>query len=210
MTRIKICGITNLQDALAAVNLEVDALGFVFYSKSPRYTTPDRAEQIRRNIPPFTLCIGVFVDERKDKVIQTAEQCQLDGLQFHGNESPEYCSYFSAYKVIKAFPIKSRSELKVIERYNVQAILIDALDPINIGGTGKKADWELAREAKKFGSLVLAGGLNETNIQAAIRAVNPYAVDVSSSLETGPGVKDHDKMRRFVGKIREIDRLLMN
>jgi phosphoribosylanthranilate isomerase len=209
MTRIKICGITNIEDALAAINLEVDALGFVFFPKSPRYIEPEKAEEIRRNVPLFTLCIGVFVNEKEDKVLQIARQCKLDGLQFHGNESPEYCSYFSGYKVIKTFPLKSKEELKSIEHYPVQAILVDAFDSVRIGGTGKNANWELAREAKNYGPLILAGGLNENNIQEAIRVVKPYAVDISSGIEKSPGIKDHKSMRRFVRKVREIDRLSM-
>ena len=210
MAKIKICGITNMKDALSAVDLSVDAVGFVFYPKSPRYISPDRAEQICRLVPPFTLCIGVFVNERKDRVLQIAQQCQLDGLQFHGNEAPEYCSYFPTHMVIKSFSLKGKKDLRSIRHYNVQAILVDAFDPIRIGGTGKKSNWELAKEAKNFGPLILAGGLNEANIQDAIRAVNPYAVDASSGLEISPGVKNHDKMKAFVRKIREIERSLSN
>ena len=209
MTRIKICGITNIEDALVAINLEVDALGFVFYPKSPRYIEPEKVKEIRRNVPLFTLCIGVFVNETKDRVLEIAKQCNLDALQFHGNESPEYCSHFFGYKVIKSFPLKTKEDLKTIEPYPVHAILVDAFDPVRIGGTGKKVDWELAREAKSYGPLILAGGLNEDNIEEAIRVVNPYGVDISSGIEKSPGIKDHKKMSRFVMKVREIDRLLM-
>ena len=203
MTKIKICGITNLNDALTAVNLGADALGFVFYPQSPRFISPDKAKKIRQKIPPFTLCIGVFVNARKGEVLQIARECCLDGLQFHGNESPEYCSSFSAYKVIKSFALKTRSDLKSITHYNIHAILIDAYDPANYGGTGKKADWELARQAKKFGPLILAGGLTETNVQEAIKVVSPYGVDVSSSMEKRPGVKDTVKLRRFVEMVKK-------
>jgi phosphoribosylanthranilate isomerase len=202
MTKIKICGITNLNDALTAVNLGADALGFVFYPQSPRFISPDKAKKIRQKIPPFTLCIGVFVNARKGEVLQIARECCLDGLQFHGNESPEYCSFFSDYKVIKSFPLKNRSDLEIIKHYNVHAILVDAYDPLYHGGTGKKADWGLAVEAKIFGHLILAGGLTETNVQEAIRIVNPYAVDVSTSLEKRPGVKDRIKVKRFVEMVR--------
>jgi phosphoribosylanthranilate isomerase len=145
------------------------------------------------------------VNARKGEVLQIARECCLDGLQFHGNESPEYCSSFSAYKVIKSFALKTRSDLKSITHYNIHAILIDAYDPANYGGTGKKADWELARQAKKFGPLILAGGLTETNVQEAIKIVSPYGVDVSSSMEKRPGVKDMVKMRRFVEMVRVRD-----
>ena len=203
MAKIKVCGITNLHDALTAVNLGVDALGFVFYPPSPRAITPDKAKQIRPKIFPSTLCIGVFVNEKKEEVIKVARECRLDVLQFHGNESPEYCSLFSEYKIIKAFPLKNRSDLETIPHYKVQAILVDAYDPRHYGGTGKKADWELARTAKSFGPLILAGGLDETNVSEAIREVNPYAVDVSSGVELMPGIKDPEKLRRFVEMARK-------
>jgi len=210
MTKIKICGITNLEDARAVVNMKIDALGFVFYPKSPRYILPDKAEQVCRLVPPSILCIGVFVNEEKDRVLQIAKQCQLDGLQFHGNETPKYCSYFPTHMVIKSFPLASKEDMKSIKHYKVQAILVDAFDSVRIGGTGKKSNWELAKEAKNFGPLILAGGLNEANIQDAIRSVNPYAVDVSSGLEISPGVKDHTQMKAFVRKVREIERSLSN
>ena len=150
MTKIKICGITNLNDALTAANLGVDALGFVFYPQSPRFISPDKAKKIRQKIPPFTLCIGVFVNARKDEVLQIARECRLDGLQFHGNESPEYCSSFPAYKVIKSFALKTRSDLKSITHYNVHAILIDAYDPRIMAAQAKKqiGNWP---QAKNFG-----------------------------------------------------------
>jgi len=204
MTKIKICGITNLNDALIAVNLEVDALGFVFYPPSPRAITPDNAKQIRQKIPPFTLCIGVFVNEKKEEVLNVAKECHLDALQFHGNESPKYCSSFlPTYKVIKSFFLTARSDVELIKHYNVDAFLVDAYDPQQHGGTGKKADWELAQTAKGFGPLILAGGLDETNVYEAVREVNPYAVDVSSGVELLPGVKDPVKLRRFVKMVRK-------
>jgi phosphoribosylanthranilate isomerase (EC 5.3.1.24) len=202
MAKIKICGITNLNDALAAVKLEVDALGFVFYPPSPRAILPDKAKRIRQEIPPFTLCVGVFVNESQEKVLNVAKECRLDALQFHGNESPEYCAFFPDFKVIKSFPLKDRSDLDIIPRYPVQAILIDAYDPRHYGGTGKKANRELAQAAKGFGPLILAGGLDETNVEEAIREVNPYAVDVSSGVELSPGIKDPAKLRRFVEMVR--------
>ncbi|MBN2468342.1 MAG: phosphoribosylanthranilate isomerase [Deltaproteobacteria bacterium] len=209
MTKVKLCGITNREDALAAVSLGVDAVGFVFCLQSPRYISPDEAMRIREAVPLFTACIGVFVNEKRETVLRIAEQCRLDGLQFHGNESPDYCSYFYRYNVIKAFPQKGRAALKTIKNYSVRAILIDAADPVLIGGSGKKADWELAKNAKRFGLVILAGGLSEKNVEEAVRIVAPYAVDLSSGVEVSPGMKDHTKMKRFMGKVREIDRLIM-
>ncbi|WAC06440.1 MAG: phosphoribosylanthranilate isomerase [Thermodesulfobacteriota bacterium] len=202
MAKIKICGITNLKDALTAVNLEVDALGFVFYPPSPRAITPDKAQQIRQEIPPFTLCVGVFVNESREEVMNVAKACRLDALQFHGNESPDYCAFFPDYKVIKAFSLKDKADMDAIPRYSVQAYLVDAYDPKQYGGTGKKANWELARAAKDFGPVILAGGLDEANVSEAIREVNPYAVDVSSGVELSPGIKDPAKLRRFVEMVR--------
>ena len=203
MTKIKICGITNRNDARAATNLEVDALGFVFYPPSPRAVTPDKAKRIRQEIPPFTLCVGVFVNETKEAVLNVAKTCRLDALQFHGNESPEYCAFFSDYKIIKAFSLKNQADLDSIPRYQTQAFLIDAYDPKQHGGTGKKADWELARAAKGFGPVILAGGLDKTNVCEAIREVKPYAVDVCSGVELSPGIKDPVKLRNFVEMVRK-------
>lgn len=204
MTKIKVCGITNLEDALVAVELGVKALGFVFYPKSPRYISPVKAREISINIHPHTLRIGVFVDEAQDKVLGIAKECLLDGLQFHGNESPEYCASFNDHTVIKALPLHHSPDLLRLPVYSahVRAILVDAFDPARIGGTGKKANWELAREAKGFAPIILAGGLNETNIREALKIVNPYAVDISSGVEISPGVKDHKKLRRFVEAVR--------
>ena len=205
MTKIKICGITSFKDAYAAVRLGVDALGFVFYPESPRSVTPEKVKMLRWLIPPQAHCIGVFVNETAEQVLRIAMECNLDGVQFHGDEPPEYCWQFSNFYTIKAFSPRSKEELRGIEKYAVQSILIDAFYPDYRGGTGKRAHWGLAQEAKQFGPLTLAGGLHEENVQEAIRTVRPYAVDASSCLEAAPGAKDHEKMRRFVENVRKAD-----
>jgi phosphoribosylanthranilate isomerase len=204
MTRIKVCGITSLEDGLAAAGLGADAVGFVFYPRSARYISPDKARGIRTKLPPFTLCIGVFVNESRHTVLRVAERCGLDGIQLHGSESPDYCSYFSPYPVIKAFHLAGPAEFQAISHYRdcVAGVVIDGYDPFCFGGTGNLANWELARKAKQFAPLILAGGLNETNVQEALKIVDPYAVDISSGVEISPGVKDHNKLRRFVEAVR--------
>lgn len=207
MTRIKFCGITTREDALEAAALGVDMLGFVFYPRSPRCLLPQEAESIRDHLPPSVLCVGVFVEEEAATVRAIAAQCGLDALQFHGSESPEYCREFSEFRIIKAFSAHTAAALERIPAYSVQAILIDAYDPVRIGGTGHRADWTLARAAKQAGPVILAGGLDEHNVKAALATVRPYGLDVSSSIELCPGKKDREKMARFVEKVREFDQV---
>jgi phosphoribosylanthranilate isomerase len=207
MTRIKVCGITTLEDGIEAARLGVDALGFVFYPRSPRAVTPEAVRNIRKRLPPFILCVGVFVNESRHTVLRVAEQCGLDGVQFHGSETPDYCSYFSRYRVFKAFSLRGPGDVQEILPYRgcVDGIVIDGYDPLCYGGTGKQANWELARDAGRFGPLVLAGGLNETNVQEALKIAEPYAVDISSGIEVRPGLKDHCKLSRFVEAVRGKD-----
>ncbi|KAF0122381.1 MAG: phosphoribosylanthranilate isomerase [bacterium] len=189
MTKIKICGITNIEDATLAVNLGADALGFVFYKDSPRYIRKDAAKEIIRELPPFVLSVGVFVNEKEDRVREISADCCLDILQFHGNESPDFCSHFDK-KVIKAFSINNRKDLEVIPSYQVSAVLLDNL--------------ELASEAKRFTSrVILAGGLNPANVMKAIQAVEPYGVDVSSGVESKPGKKDRVKLEKFIKTVKK-------
>ena len=160
MIRIKICGITNLEDALLAAELGADALGFIFYPKSPRYVAPEAAREIIAQLPPFVVSVGVFVDEEAAVVRDLAAQVGLDWIQVHGQESPEYCRSLGR-RVIKGFRIKDESSLKDLEPYRgaVQAFLLDTYKKGQVGGTGEVFDWQLAREAKKYGQIILAGGL---------------------------------------------------
>jgi len=187
MTAIKICGFTNKEDALYAANLGVNALGFIF-APSPRQVSPQKAREIIACLPPFVNKVGVFLNHPREEVAQIALLCGLDTIQLHGEESPAYCNYFAA-KVVKAFRVKDRSSLASLDSYQVSAYLLDTYLPGQPGGTGKTFNWELAKEAKKYGPLILAGGLNLENIGEAIRTVSPYGVDISSGVEESPGKK---------------------
>jgi phosphoribosylanthranilate isomerase len=203
MTKIKICGITNLEDALLAVELGADALGFVF-SKSPRRIEADVAREIIQQLPPFLSVTGVFVNETDEFVKHVARRCNLNVLQFHGDEDPEYLDNFNR-KIIKAFRIKDHSSLEKLSQYSVQGYLLDSHVEGKMGGTGVTFDWDLAIEAKQYGPVILSGGLNPDNIQSAIEKVRPYAVDASSGLELSPGKKDPEKMKLFFERIKRLN-----
>ena len=200
---IKICGITNEEDGLAAARLGADALGFVF-APSPRRISPEKARQIIKALPPLVQTVGVFVDEDLDEVSSVAEMCGLDILQFHGSESADYCDSFDQ-RVIKAIRLRNRQDLKSLAEYDgvVHALLLDTYLPDKLGGTGMTFNWEWALEAGKYGRIILAGGLNPGNVAAAISIVKPYGVDASSGLEQRPGVKDHEKMAQFIESVRQ-------
>ncbi len=202
-TRVKICGITNLEDAIVAVGSGCDALGFVFYKKSPRYIDPKKARDIIRLLPGKVIKVGVFVDSKESLIKRIAKQCSLDMLQFHGSESPEFCDKFRKYRVIKSFRVKNKLDLKGLLKYKVFAYLFDTFTPLKIGGTGKKFNWKYLPDTGKLGRTVfLAGGLNATNVNKAICAVGPHWVDASSSLEQSPGKKDKRKLAAFIKKAK--------
>lgn len=198
MTRVKICGITNLEDALAAVEFGADALGFVF-AESPRRVSPEIVAGIARSLPPFPpACVGIFVDESLEIVRKIARECQLSALQFHGKESPGYCRQFTI-KVIKAFRLKDEKSLAVIPSYQTDAYLLDAYGEEIPGGTGKTFNWDLALQVRELSRpIILAGGLTPDNVAEAIKKVSPYGVDVSTGIEMEPGKKDHKKMKKFI------------
>lgn len=207
MVQVKICGITRLVDAEAAVESGADALGFVFV-KSPRRITPQKTRDITRRISPFVKTVGVFVNEQPAEIRKIMDFCGLDLLQLHGNESVSACSEL-APRVIKAFRIqKEESLLQVPEFKNhVRAILLDTYQKGLNGGTGKTFDWGLAIKAKKTGiPVVLSGGLGLDNIEEALERVNPFAIDISSGIEKRPGIKDHGRMRIFMEKIKDYER----
>ena len=202
--RVKICGITNLDDALAAVEAGADALGFMFYEPSPRWVSAKGVAEIVRRLPPFVAKVGVFVDATEPDVRQAMAACALDTLQFHGRESPEFCARFDSVKVYKAFRVQSLESIADLPRFATDAWLLDSFVPDKPGGTGVPFQWDLALEAKKLGRpVILAGGLTPENVADAVRHARPYAVDVSSGVESAPGRKDHGKMRRFVAAARE-------
>jgi len=199
MVKIKICGITNLEDALNSVKAGCNALGFVFYRKSPRYIMPKKASQIIKHIPAHILKIGVFVDTKEETIKRTAKLCNLDMLQFHGNESPQFCNKFKGYKIIKAFRVKDKIELKNLVNYKTFAYLFDTFVKSKMGGTGKKFNWTLGRHLKGLRKpIFLSGGLNAENVTEAIKQVRPDWLDASSSVESAPGKKDHKKVQEFV------------
>jgi len=200
--RIKICGITSLADARAAVEAGADALGFMFYNASKRHVTPAAVAKITAELPPFVLRVGVFVDPAAEEVDTIARTCRLTALQFHGSESPDFCGRF-ALPVIKAFRVANKSSLDQLPRYHTSAWLLDSAVAGRLGGTGEKFDWPLARDAAKFGRpIILAGGLTPENVGDAIRLAHPHGVDVSSGVEGAPGKKDAAKIGAFVGAAR--------
>ncbi len=205
MVRVKICGITNWSDARAAIDAGADALGFNFYPPSPRAVTPAQAWEMIRKLPPFVEAVGVFVNWSAVAIGAIARALRLDAVQLHGNESRALvreCA--AAHRVIKAVRIGQRFRPQALRAYDgVSAFLLDGFKPKLYGGTGNAFEWALARGVKKYGRVILAGGLTPENVARAIREVEPYAVDVASGVESRQGKKDPSKLREFV---REVER----
>jgi len=200
---VKICGITNLQDALHAAQAGADALGFVFWEQSPRHVSIPRAVEVVRSLPAIVK-VGVFVDAPEELVYRAISECDLNVLQFHGQESPEYCSQFGLMSM-KAFRVRDRDSLKALPEYHTEAWLLDAYSPDKPGGTGERFNWDLALEAQKLGRpIFLAGGLTSENVGEAVSRVHPYAVDVSSGVEASPGKKDPQKVIAFVRAAKSV------
>jgi phosphoribosylanthranilate isomerase len=203
MVRVKICGITNLADAQAAVAAGADALGFVFYDQSPRNISPQKAAAIIAQLPPFIQTVGLFVDEDDERVNWTADFCGLDLIQLHGDESPAYCLDIRR-RIVKAFRVKDAASLARIGGYAVAGLLLDAWSPTAPGGTGLTFDWPLAQQAAGVQPIILAGGLTPENVAQAITIVKPYGVDVSSGVEAAPGKKDHEKLCAFISAAKAV------
>jgi len=202
MVRVKVCGITNLQDASMAIELGVDALGFIF-APSPRRISPEKARAIIRSIPPFVKSVGVFVNEELMTIRRIVDYCCLDLIQLHGNEQPAMCRELMPH-TIKAFRIKDESSLESVRAYcgRARAFLLDTYAEERHGGTGKTFDWGLTMKAKGLGvPIILSGGLRPSNIQKAISTVGPYAVDVNSGIEASPGKKDPLLMKALMKNI---------
>jgi phosphoribosylanthranilate isomerase len=207
--KTKICGITNLEDAQAAVELGADALGFNFYRKSPRYIEPERARSLIEWLPPLVSIVGVFVDERRpEQVVEIARATGLGTVQLHGSESPDYTRQIRPLPVFKAFGVGAGFELERLAAFPVQAFLLDTGGGALPGGTGKTFDWDLALAAKRLGRVILAGGLNPENVFEAICRVQPYGIDVCSGIEREPGRKDHRKMAALFDEIHRARREL--
>jgi len=203
VVRIKICGITNLEDALMAVEAGADALGFVLFRGSPRYIPPEQAAAIIHRLPPFVQTVGLFVNEELATVNEVADQCGLDLVQLHGEETPDYCAAVRR-RIIKAFRVKDASSLDEITNYRVAACLLDAWSPAAHGGTGTTFNWEIAARAAASHCIILAGGLSPENVAVAVATVRPYAVDVSSGVESAPGKKDAGQVSRFIRATRSL------
>jgi len=202
--RIKICGITRLEDALATADLGVDAVGFVFYKTSPRYISPDRAVEIINRLPPFVSAVGLFVNPAQKEIDQTLADCPIDVIQLHGNESPVFCSRQNR-RVIKAILVSGVTDLKRADQYDC-SVLLDSRAPEGMyGGSGMKFDWSILDRFVHPYPVILAGGLNDENIRAALNSRQLHAVDVSSGVESSPGIKDREKMRRFVERVQDFN-----
>ena len=204
LTKVKICGITRMEDALAAANAGADALGFMFYEASPRRVARDVATAIIRELPPFLSRVGVFVNPSPDDVRRAIEDCRIDTLQFHGEETPEFCAQFGL-RVIKAFRVRDAESLQVLSAYVGETCLLDSFVAGQHGGTGATFNWDLAAQTVRAGRRVLlAGGLNPENAAEAVRRVRPYGLDVSSGVETTPGMKDAEKVRAFIAAAKSV------
>ncbi len=204
-TRVKICGMTNREEALHAAAEGADAIGFIFAARSPRYIPPAEAREIIRELPPFMDRVGVFLDEKEEDVEDIASYCGLTTLQLHGSESPEYCGIFS-HKVIKAFQVHPDFDFSVLKAYEkkVSAFLFDTFHKHKAGGTGEIFDWSLVNSLGTTLPIILAGGLGTENVVRAIQEVKPYAVDVNSTLETAPGVKDMKLISRLLANVNNL------
>ncbi|MDI6725966.1 MAG: phosphoribosylanthranilate isomerase [Smithellaceae bacterium] len=202
MTDVKICGITNLEDAMACAHAGAAALGFIFFRESPRYVAPELVREITAILPVQIVRVGAFVNAPASEAREIADYCGLDMWQFHGRETPAYCAGFDHRRIIKAIFSPGSAEMPHIDEYQVQSFLIDACQPGMPGGTGTTADWSLARELARNHPLILAGGLNLENIASALDTVRPGAVDINSGVELSPGRKDHRLVETIIARIK--------
>jgi len=204
MVRVKICGITNAADALAAVDAGANLLGFNFYEKSARFLTESAAAKIRSKLPKNVQAVGIFVNATAADIAALCNSLKLDAAQFHGDEPPEAVAELArSVPVIKAFRVEPDFPLKTLEEYrDAFAFLFDAAPTGQYGGTGRTTDWDVARRAAKDHRIILAGGLKVENVAAAVRIVRPYGIDVASGVESKPGKKDHGRLREFIQEVR--------
>ena len=201
IVKVKICGLTNYDDAVAAMDMGADLLGFNFYPSSPRYVTVEAAAAIIRKLPAFVDTAGVFVNASLDEIRRTIDLCCLDWVQLHGDETPEFCRSLNSVNVrtMKALRVKDASDIKNAEEFFTDAILLDAFDPEKYGGTGLTFDWNIVGHIGK--RVFLAGGINPDNAAEAVK-LGVYGIDVCSGVEAEPGKKDHEKMKRLFDNIR--------
>lgn len=204
MVKVKICGISSYEDAVMAVDMGVDAIGFNFYHKSPRYIAPSAAREIALKLPPFINLVGLFVNEMNLEAVESiAALCNLGAIQLHGNESPEYCAHLKTRRIIKALRVGDGFEVSHVRDFPVSAILLDNYSADAYGGTGQLFDWSIAIHAKQYTPhIILAGGITPENAAAAIRTVKPYAIDVCSGVESVPGRKDRVRMLTLMQEVQ--------
>jgi phosphoribosylanthranilate isomerase len=203
MTRVKVCGIRRREDALLAVELGADALGFVFWPDSPRAVTMEQVREIADALPPFVSTVGVFVNQPLPEIMAMAASARLTTIQLHGDEDAS--AYAGCgWPVIKALPVGADFTLSAVDGVPAQiTVLLDAHDPVRRGGTGRPIEWMLATAAARLRPVILSGGLTSENVRLAVETVHPYAVDVSSGVESAPGIKDEEKLRAFFAALRE-------
>jgi len=203
IVKVKICGITNYEDAAAAVDMGADLLGFNFYPKSPRFVPPQKAKEIISKLPGFIDIVGVFVNASLEQIRETMDLCQLNWVQLHGDEDPQFCNAFLSLnvKTMKALRVKDQNDIQQAENYFTDAILLDAFHPEKYGGTGLTFDWNIVGHIGK--RVFLAGGINPDNASEAIK-LGVYGIDVCSGIEAEPGKKDHKKMRKLFENIRHL------
>ncbi|ORJ63063.1 phosphoribosylanthranilate isomerase [Geothermobacter hydrogeniphilus] len=203
--RVKICGITRREDGEHAIACGADALGLVFFEDSPRCVSIEQAQRIVAGLPPFITLVGLFVNADPQTIHETVTACGLDAVQLHGDEPPEACR-LDGVKVIKALRVRNAATLEQAGSYQVSALLLDAWDPECYGGSGRSFNWQLAAELAGRRPLILAGGLTPDNVADAVRCVGPYAVDVSSGVESAPGIKDPARVAAFIRAVRRESR----
>ena len=203
IVKVKICGITNYQDAAAAMDMGADLLGFNFYSRSPRFVSPEKAKEIISKLPAFIDIAGVFVNASFEQIRETINQCQLDWVQLHGDEDPQFCQSFLSLnvKTMKALRVKDQTDIKRADSFFTDAILLDAFHPEKYGGTGTTFDWNIIGHIGK--RVFLAGGINPDNAAEAVE-LGVYGIDVCSGIEKTPGKKDHKKMKKLFENIRHL------
>ena len=201
MTKVKICGITNLNDAKTAIDYGADAIGFVF-AESKRRISEEKVKDIVLKLPPFVTLVGLFVNETAGRIEEICKYCGIHTIQLHGNEPPDFLLNLRQFKIIKAFRIKNESDINRIGNYQANAILLDGYVKNKMGGTGTTFDWKIVKKIKTSSPIIIAGGLKHVNVLQAIKIAKPYGVDVSSGVEIRPGKKDKQLIRKFIDAVK--------
>ncbi len=201
MTKIKICGITNLNDAKIAIDYGADAIGFVF-AESVRKVNREKVKAIVQKLPPFVTFVGLFVNETAKNIENICTYCGLNAVQLHGNEPPDFLDRLKYYKVIKAFRIKNERDIAPINKYKSDAVLLDGYAENKMGGSGASFDWKIVKKLKTSRPVIIAGGLTYLNVSRAIKIAKPYGVDVSSGVEIKPGKKDRELIKKFIDAVK--------